>query len=267
MPSDVVAQPRPAATVILLRDGADGPEVYVIRRHDALAFAGGATVFPGGRIDPADGDPAWSDLCPGTGDDHAPRVAAIRETFEECGLLLARPAGGGPLLDEAAANGVRTRSGWGGEPGAPPFLDQMRREGLELAADRLTPFARWQTPEWVHRRFDTLFFLAAAPPGQTASFDRREAVEGRWATPRDLLRQADAGTVRLVFATRMNLMRLAAFGRVADAIDAAVHQAIRQPIRPILPQRAETPAGPVLRIPADAGYDPPELPMERVRLG
>ncbi|NYZ17778.1 NUDIX domain-containing protein [Azospirillum sp. RWY-5-1] len=263
MPSDVVAQPRPAATVILLRDGADGPEVYVIRRHDALAFAGGATVFPGGRIDPADGDPAWADLCPGTGDDHASRIAAIRETFEECGLLLARPAGGGPLIDEAAVTGVRARSGWGGESGCPPFLEQMRREGLELAADRLLPFARWQTPEWVHRRFDTLFFLAAAPPGQTASFDRREAVEGLWATPRALLARADAGTVRLVFATRMNLMRLTAFGSVAEALAAAG----RRPIRPILPRRVDTPAGPVLRIPVDAGYDPAELPVELVRLG
>lgn len=249
--------------MILLRDGADGPEVYVIRRHDALAFAGGATVFPGGRIDPADHDPGWSDLCPGTGADRSSRVAAIRETFEECGLLLARPAGGGPLLDEAAANGVRTRSGWGGEPGSPPFLDQMHREGLELAADRLLPFARWQTPEWVHRRFDTLFFLAAAPPGRTASFDRREAVEGLWATPRALLARADAGSIRLVFATRMNLMRLTAFGSVADALAAAG----RHPIQPILPRRADTPAGPVLRIPVDAGYDPAELPAEMVWLG
>lgn len=263
MPSDAVAEPRPAATVILLRDGADGPEVYVIRRHDALAFAGGATVFPGGRVDPADGDPAWAELCPGIGDDRAPRVAAIREIFEECGLLLACPAGGGPLLDETVVSGVRARSGWGGELGSPPFLDRMRGEGLELAADRLLPFARWQTPEWVHRRFDTLFFLAEAPPGQTASFDRREAVEGRWTTPRALLAAADAGSVRLVFATRMNLMRLSAFGSTADALAAAS----RDPIRPILPRRADTPAGPVLRIPADAGYDPAELPVELVRLG
>lgn len=254
---------RPAATVILLRDGPEGPEVYVIRRHDDLRFAAGATVFPGGCAEPADGDPLWTDHCPGDHMDRPLRVAAIRETFEECGLLLARPAGGGVLLDETAASGVRKRSGWGADRSAMAFPDLVRAEGLELAADRLLPFARWQTPEWVHRRFDTLFFLAPAPPAQTASFDRREAVEGRWATPRDLLRRADAGTVRLVFATRMNLMRLAAFGSVADALDAAA----RQPIRPILPHRAETPAGPMLRIPADAGYDPFELPMERVRLG
>lgn len=263
MSSEPIAQPRPAATVILLRDGIGGPEVYVIRRHDALRFAGGATVFPGGCVEPADGDPCWTILCPSAPADRGFRVAAIRETFEECGLLLARRAGGSPLLDEETAGAVRSRFGWGGEVGTTPFLDLVRTEGLELAADRLVPFAHWQTPEWVHRRFDTLFFLAPAPPGQAASFDRSEAVEGLWATPRELLRRADAGALRLIFATRMNLVRLAAFGSVAEAFAAAG----RQPVRPILPRRGDTPAGPVLRIPADAGYDPACLPMELARLG
>ena len=263
MSTETVVQPRPAATVILLRDGVGGPEVYVIRRHDGLSFAAGATVFPGGCVDPADRDPGWSALCSGSGNDRALRVAAIRETFEECGLLLARRVGGGPLLDEDGASAARARSGRDGVNGAMPFPELVRAEGLELAADRLVPFARWQTPEWVHRRFDTLFFLAEAPPDQTASVDRREAVEGVWATPRALLVRADAGSIRLVFATRMNLMRLTAFGSTTDALAAAG----RHPIQPILPRRVDTPAGPVLRIPADAGYDPAELSLEMARLG
>lgn len=237
------AVPIPSASLILLRDGAEGLEVFMIRRHGGLRFAAGATVFPGGRVDQEDGVPA---------DDIALRVAAIRETFEECGILLAR----GPLDEERLA-ALRA-------PSACPFVARLLAAGVKPATDRLVPFARWITPETVWRRFDTTFYLAAAPAGQTAVVDGREAVAGLWGTPAAILHAADAGRLALVFATRMNLLRLAGCRTVADA-QAQGHR--HQPLVPILPRLDATGAGPVFRIPEGVGYAPTEVAAGQVRLG
>ncbi|MGQ9366847.1 NUDIX hydrolase [Azospirillum sp. ST 5-10] len=246
------ADPRPAATLILLRDGADGLEVLTIERHAALSFAAGATVFPGGCLDPADHDPAWADLPPAV--DRARRIAAVRETWEECGILLARERATGAPVEPARTARI--------DP-ALPFAEAMRREALVPDVDALVPFAHWQTPETLRRRFDTVFFLAAAPTGQDARVDGAEAVAWRWDTPRRLVGADDAGDLRLVFATRMNLLRLAACATVAAAVAAAR----RAPPVLVLPRLVETAAGPVFRIPEHAGYRPVETPADRVRLG
>lgn len=245
-------EPIPAASVILLRDGADGLEVLMIRRHEGLRFAPGATVFPGGRIDPDDHAPTP----PGSsaeGLDHLPqRLAAIREAFEECGILLTDPpAEGGRLA------GLRSPSGG-------PFHERLRQAGLEPAVEALAPFARWQTPATVWRRFDTTFFLACAPDRQDAVVDGGEAVAALWGSPAVILEAEGKGLLSLVFATRMNLLRLAPCRTVKDALaEAARHQ----PMVPILPEAVQTPGGPVLRIPAGLGYAPTEFPAGLVRLG
>ncbi len=245
MRSAVESQPIPSASLILLRDGADGLELFMIRRNAALRFAAGATVFPGGRVDPEDGTGA-------PGDDRPLRRAAIREAFEECGILLAHGA-----VDAATLAALRA-------PSPVPLAERLRRAGMAPAVAALVPFARWITPEGVWRRFDTTFFLAAAPAGQVAAVDGGEAVAGLWGTPAAILREAEAGRLSLVFATRMNLLRLSGCGSVAEALAAAARH---QPLAPILPRRIDGPGGAVFRIPDDVGYSVTELAASDVRLG
>ncbi|WP_449233728.1 NUDIX hydrolase [Azospirillum doebereinerae] len=252
-------EPRPAASLILLRDGAlggaDGLELFMIERHGALRFAPGATVFPGGRVEAADHAPGWRRFWPdgAAPADLPPRVAALREAFEECGLLLTDdPPEPSRLatLRRALADG---RS----------FADALDEAGLAPATARAVPFSRWVTPDTLTRRFDTLFFLAPLPPGQTPVMDGGEAVAGLWTTPRRILAEAEAGNRRLVFVTRMILGRLAG---CADS-DSALRLAEGCDLSPIQPEVVETPAGPVFRIPAGRGFHPVDTPVEKVTLG
>jgi 8-oxo-dGTP pyrophosphatase MutT (NUDIX family) len=161
--------PRLSATLLLARDGAAGIEVLMVRRHDASSFAAGAVVFPGGVVNEEDGDARlcarWHglDRLPPT---LAPAcVAAIRETFEECGVLLARRAGGAPIVGAVhAALVARHQTAVAAHAAA--WLDMIVAEDLELACADLVPFAHWITPEARPKRFDTHFFLARAPYGR-----------------------------------------------------------------------------------------------------
>lgn len=249
----VPAIPIPSASVILLRDGADGLEVYMIRRSDALRFAAGATVFPGGRVDPEDRAVLQGWTPPdAAATDHPLRLAAIRETFEESGILLAHPP-----VEAGRLAALRRPSPLG-------FGRRLRAEGVEPAIEALVPFARWITPDTVWRRFDATFFLAVAPEGQTAAVDGAEAVEGQWVTPRAMLDRAAGGGASLVFATWMNLTRLAG---CAGAHDALALAARHQPLVPILPRLADSRDGQVFRIPEGVGYAPTEVAADSVRLG
>ncbi len=245
-------EPLPAASLILLRDGLDGLEVFMIQRHRDLRFAPGATVFPGGRLDAEDSELPWRDLSLPLTDDMPQRLAAIREAFEECGLLLAAGAPDAIALDRlrVATDGT--------------FLDRLRAAGLDPDVAALVPFARWVTPESVWRRYDTLFFIAKAPPRQTAVVDGVEAVAGFWGTPRAILAEAEAERLSLVFATRMNLLRLAGCRTVRHAMEDAARF---HPLTPILPCPVDTPEGPALCIPDGLGYPLTRVPVDRARLG
>lgn len=250
--SDSRPIPRLAATVMLVRDRARGLEVFMVERHHQIDFATGALVFPGGKVDPADADPGLRPRCgeslAADDDARALRVAAIRETFEECGILLARARGAESLFGGAAA---------GSE-----FAALVEREDLLLACDQLVPWAHWITPAVVPKRFDTHFFLAAAPEDQLALHDGHESVDSVWITPADALRAAETNARTIIYPTVMNLLRLAESRDVADALE----RARKQPIVTVQPEIARGADGkPMLAIPAAAGYPP--LPPALARFG
>jgi len=251
--SKPVAEARPAATILLLRQGADDMEVFMVVRHHEIDFASGALVFPGGSVEPGDAQiaarpeliqvPEASDATK-----LALRVAAARETFEECGILLARPRGSDALVSAerlkviTAARGETTRS----------FLEFIVAEELVLALDLLVPFSHWITPLKMPKRFDTHFFLAVAPVDQVGVHDGHEAVDSVWISPRRAIAEARAGRFTVLFPTERNLIRLA---RAADATE-AIARARTEPIVTVMPQILKGDRGQrQLRIPPDAGYD------------
>jgi 8-oxo-dGTP pyrophosphatase MutT (NUDIX family) len=252
-------KPRPASTVLLARDGAAGMEVLMVTRNVASDFASGALVFPGGRVDAGDGDAAMLARCRTVaGIDAAAmafRVAAVRETFEEAHLLLARPKGADRLVSAAELDEleVTLRRRLGRDP---EFSDLVGTGDIELATDLLVPYAHWITPVGPPKRFDTHFFLTAAPADQVAAHDGREAVETIWISPHTAIAESEAKRVTLVFATRMNLMKLGRSSNVAAALAAARADTIVT----VCPELVDAPEGQVLRIPLAAGYGITEMP-------
>jgi 8-oxo-dGTP pyrophosphatase MutT (NUDIX family) len=227
----------PAATLVIFRDRDDGPpELLMLERARAMAFAGGALVFPGGRVDP--GDHALAALL-GRGDDEgAARIAAIRETIEEAGVAIG--------LDPPPADIAPLRAALhAGEPFAAALGT------TQLVLDTLIPFARWR-PAHVHARiFDTRFYLARLPEGAAiASVDATENTRLLWATAAAVLADADAGRATIIFPTRRNLERLARFA----SFDAAVADARAHPIRTITPWIETRDGVEHLCIPDDLGY-------------
>lgn len=252
----------PAATVLLLRDRDDELEVFMVVRHHQIDFASGALVFPGGKVDPLDSHDsvrARVDGADGLDDrEFAMRVAAIREAYEECGVLLARPEGSQTLIDaERLASLAHCRVALNtGEIGIGDVLSQ---EGLRLALDLLTPFAHWITPKMMPKRFDTRFYLAVAPQDHIAVHDGSESVDSIWIRPAAALNEAEAGTKTIIFPTRVNVQKLGRYRSVSDAIAAA--RAAR--IITVEPQVEQREGGPVLRIPPEADYDLTEEPISR----
>lgn len=251
------APARLAATILLLREREGGMELFMVVRHHEIDFASGALVFPGGSVEPGDRTiAARADLLAGAeGLDEATlalRIAAVRETFEECGILLARPRGSGALVDAARLAGLEAAHRAALTEGTLAFAEFIGREELVLALDLLVPFAHWITPLKMPKRFDTHFFLAVAPPDQVGVHDGREAVDSVWIAPARALEEAKGGRYKILFPTERNLIRLA---RAATA-PAAIAAARAAPIVTVMPELSRGADGRrQLRIPADAGYD------------
>ncbi len=203
------AQPRPAATVLLLRDGPQGPEVLMTRRSATASFAPGAYVFPGGGVDVLDAaSHAQARRRPGQSDLHLTQaIAAIRESFEELGVLLARRADGTPPTPQDVSALDRKAA----------FAAQCASHDLVLAADEVFVLAHWVTDRDLPRRFDVPFLVARMPPGQTPEADESEQFEPLWVRPADALERHAAGSFFIIFPTIRTLQRLQAFANV-DAV-------------------------------------------------
>ena len=217
---------RPAATILLLRDRPVGIEVFMVVRHHAIDFAAGALMFPGGRVDDTDHELAIrAEDCPNpdglTAEALAFRIAAIRETFEECGVLLARPRGSDQLIDAATLKRLEDQHRAALNAGSIGFDAVLGSESLLPAPDLLVHFAHWITPAHQPKRYDTHFFLADAPAAHLAVHDGWEAVESIWITPAQALADTEAGRFKLVFATAKNLEKLGRSGSVREAMDTA----------------------------------------------
>ena len=250
--SDPLPEPIPAATLVLMRERQGrAPELLMMERTQDMAFAAGALVFPGGRIDPDDRDSA-ARLAPGL-EDGAARIAAIRETIEETGLAPALS----PAPDAATRDRLRAAV-VSGEPFA-PLLDKL---GLRIDLAALTPFARWCPNFRETRRFDTLFYLAEAPAGSdAATAHEAEAARLLWATAEEVLAEIEAGRAQAIFPTRRNLERLARFA----SLDEARADAARHAVRRITPWVEEKDGRRFVCIPEDAGYPVTAEPYETAR--
>jgi 8-oxo-dGTP pyrophosphatase MutT (NUDIX family) len=248
---------RPASTILLLRDGASEEiEVFMMVRHHEIEFSSGALVFPGGSVDPGDGEIiARPELYSGgEGGDAAElsfKIAAIRETFEESGILLARPRGSNDLVDAKRAASIAAENRVALSERKTTFLDVLTQASMVLALDELVPYARWITPEGMPKRFDTWFFLAAAPPEQLGAHDGRESTDSLWLSPREAIAGGESGRFKLPFPTTRNLIKLGKQPNVRAALD----EARGKPVVTVMPVLTKLNGGRQLRISREAGYD------------
>jgi 8-oxo-dGTP pyrophosphatase MutT (NUDIX family) len=255
------AEPRNASTVVLLRDTAAGVEAYLLRRQKTMAFAAGMYVFPGGSVDPRDeslSHEAWSGPRPSawagllTANEQLAKAlvcAAVRETFEESGVLLAGPGEGDVVADT-------TGDDW--EADRLALLDRthslaelLDRRRLLLRADLLRPWAHWITPEVEPRRFDTRFFVAALPAGQRTRDVGGEADRVAWARPQDVLAAFNRGELGMLPPTAFTLAELTAYETVADVLAAGDARDV-QPVLPKIVLGDDDEAR--LLLPHDEGY-------------
>jgi len=211
--------PRPAATVVLMREAAQGPEVMMLQRTQGAAFLAGAYVFPGGALDAADGDARTLARVTGLSDAEASRllglpagglaywVAAMRECFEEAGILLAHDERGQAVSPARVEQLARFRAPL--NAGELAFAQFLESERLTLPASELAYIGHWITAPGRPRRFDTRFFVAASPQGQIGSHDASETIHHLWIRPQDALARGERGGMELVFATKHTLAELA----------------------------------------------------------
>jgi 8-oxo-dGTP pyrophosphatase MutT (NUDIX family) len=266
-------QPRPAATVVLARDSAGDPEILLLRRHGRSGFAADSWVFPGGLVDTSDRDPAVSVLCDGPSPAEwatalgleeadlamAYPIAAVREAFEETGILLARKS--------------VTRGDPGDAPLAAGTVDEHRdallaertslreiaaAEGITIALDRLVYVAHWITPEPEPRRYDTRFFLAAVPDDARCVPHEAELVEHRWVAAQAAVAAFETGTMSMLPPTVDTLRRLSGF----TSVDRMVEDLGSATVRMILPRMRAVPDGVVIEFdPEPSASDAPPTPQ------
>ena len=257
--------PRPAATVLTLREATNGYEILMLRRNLESDFVGGAYVFPGGGVDAGDAsdralqrtvgmtDAACSARLNVESGGSAFYVAGLRELFEEGGILIACDEQGNevdisnrPLVDRLNRERLAVNDGSLG------FVDLLEREGLYLDLRSIAYLAHWVTPTGPPRRYDTRFFVALSPPGQVAGHDQHETVASRWLRPVDALAMHERGELEMILPTIRNLEIVARFATTHEVLDYAN---ARVDIPTIEPRLAQRDGSVVVLLPGDDGYD------------
>lgn len=248
---------RPAATILLIRDGKRGLEVFMVVRHHQIDFASGALVFPGGRVDKGDHTLAANEAFVRSPTRDMPfRIAAIRETFEECGVLLARPRGNDRLVTADELLKIEQQYRAPLAAGDIGFDVVLGEHDLLPATDMLEHYAHWITPAHQPKRYDTQFYLVEAPPEHVAVHDGHESVDSIWIRPAEALAETEAGRYKLVFATLKNLEKLSRRSCVADAMATARSSMVVT----VQPKSAKIDdVRRKLIIPVEAGYGGPEF--------
>ena len=266
-PADVPV--RDAATVMLVRDRTDGGgmEVFMLRRNLNSDFVGGAYVFPGGGVDEADRHADLESVCRGMSDDNASNqlrvdsgglafwVAAVRECFEEAGVLLAAPADDPTTVLSFADPETEERFRLhrkAVDSGEVRLIDVCEQENLHLVVDRIRYFSHWITPVGPPRRYDTRFFVAASPPEQEPLHDDRETIASLWVRPTDALERHRRGELEMILPTIRNLEAISRFDRSDDLLAAA---AAITDIPALLPRIVQEDGGTRILLPGDDGYD------------
>lgn len=253
--TDTPSPPKLSATVLLVRDKTE-LEVLMVERHYQIDFASGALVFPGGKANDEDELDDWSDCVDGDFTDmqRAARICAVREAFEESGILLARSnearGVGAKLIGADIADRLAPLRG-AVDRREESFLGLMKSNGLVLALDTLIHFGHWITPNMMPKRFDTHFYLAPTPDEQIATHDGRETTDARWLNPSKALGLAAKGDATIIFPTRMNLEKL----KMAQTVLAAHELFGETDVITVEPELGKSPEGqPCLFIPEEAGY-------------
>ena len=246
-----VSKPVPAATILLLRNSPRGLETFMVVRHLQIDFASGALVFPGGKIDPGDFDVRSHCDATDSIDDMTlgMMVGAIREAFEESGVLLARANAESGLISRdriASLQPYRDKL----NKNEITLLEFLNKEDLKLACDRLQLFAHWVTPPMMPKRFDTHFYLAAAPADHLAVHDGYESVDSKWITPKAAVKGASEGLYTIIFPTLMNVELL---GQSHD-VETAMSMARARNVVEVLPWTEKREEGNFICIPPEAGY-------------
>ena len=271
---------RPAATVMLVRDGDEGLEVFMMQRTMSAAFARGAYVFPGGKVDDADHAEVFEPICDGLDDDMASArlgldhgglawlVAAVREVFEEAGVLLARPTDSTDVVDlddplvAARYNDARHAV----HEGELSFADFCADEGLLLLVDRMQFVDHWITPLGEKRRFDTRFLIAAAPPAQHPLHDDKETIDSLWVRPAEALQLWRDGELQMLPPTLASLNFLAGHETAVDAVAAAEESGVPPTVLPKMIVDSDGRITGIIR-PGQDGYDDAPEPEFVLTLG
>ena len=254
----------PASTVLVIRDGIDDIEVFMVVRHHQIDFASGALVFPGGKVDENDLNPKLRKYTISSNEindqELSYRIAGIRECYEEADVLFAYEENDSEIIsNERLAKLIKWREKFNNKEGS--MYDFAVEENIKFNLDNLIPFAHWITPQMMPKRFDTYFYIAEAPKDHLGSHDGKESVDSIWITPKQALDDCYAKKRTIIFPTRMNLEKLSRFKTVKEALE----KIKKETIITVEPKIEKNNDEVFLTIPENAGYGLIKEPIENLK--